>query len=38
MELEPDFAVYWSGLKNWAAANTFWLVAVAGAFLLGIVL
>jgi hypothetical protein len=38
MELEPDLATYWSGLRNWAFVSRWWFTGIAGAFLLGLVL
>jgi hypothetical protein len=35
MELEPDFAAYWSGARAIVYAHRWWLAAVAGAFVLG---
>lgn len=38
MDLELDLATYWSGVRDRAAANRWWLAAIASAFVLGVML
>ena len=35
MEIEPDLAMFWSGVKNWLHANIVPVLFVGGVFLLG---